>query len=112
MATKQTTKKKPNPDTLQSIVIGYFRQHGIKGAVKYLADRAGLSRTQIYYILGYAENGIGQNKDQLDPRDACFLIMQADEVLGDDERFEPTAVENYLRPLLEKFYTEQENKTK
>jgi hypothetical protein len=90
----------------------FFKSHGIKSPSSYLAHRAGLTRTQIYFIYGYAEKGIGSGKGQLDPKTACFLIMQADAVLTETERFEPTPIENFLRPRLEKFYNRKEKKSK
>ena len=113
MTSKRTKKKTgAKAQTFKSIVIEFFKAHGIKSPVVYLAHRVGISRTMVYYILEGAENGIGSNKGQLDPRDASFIIVQADEVLTESERFEPTSIETYLRPLLEKFYNRKETKKK
>ena len=92
--------------TFKSIVIDYFKAHGIESPSIYLSERAGISRTQIYWLFNATELGVGIKDGQLDPKYACFFMHQADEVVKEEEMFEPTPIDNYLRPLLEKFYQE------
>lgn len=99
-------KAKVEKESFKTIIVQYFKQHGVKSPARYLAERGGLSRSQLYWLFNAASNGVGKEKGQLDPTSACFFILQADEVLADDDIFDPTPVEIYLRPLLEKFYQE------
>lgn len=106
MSGKKTAKKKQR---FKDVVNEFFTSHGITNPSIYLARRGGVIRQSIYRYYDQADNAVGRalDKNLLDPKIACWFIQQGEDLINSDEVFEPTSIEIFLRPLLEKFYQER-----
>lgn len=110
---KKTRKRKGTVQTFKEIIAKHFKSHGISSPTIHLARQGGVSLAHMYLLYKWADNGIGignkrdTEKPLLDPKTACWLIMEADDVLRSDEVIHPTPIDEFLRPLLEKFRKEQ-----
>jgi hypothetical protein len=105
MATKKQKEK------FLDVVNKFFKEHGIKNPAIYLADRAGVTHTQIYWVFGAADKAVSIKTGDLDPKWAVFFIYHAELLLKGAEIFNNNPIENFLQPKLNKFYKEQDKKT-
>lgn len=87
--------------SFRETLIAFFKAHGIRDPVAYLARRGGVKPDSVYVYLRQAQEGVGRGAALLDPKVAAWFIWESNRVLRDVEH---NPVREFLELRLETFY--------